>query len=77
MESNGLKTDMVKNDGDVVMISLRTKKLSDQLHVRQQRRIEELERENAWLKIQLRKALTVSDEDIEVSNGTIILKGWD
>lgn len=77
MESNGLKTDMVKNDGDVVMISLRTKKLSDQLHVRQQKRIQELEHENAWLKIQLRKALAVSDEDIEVSNGTIILKGWD
>lgn len=74
MESNGLKTDMVKNDGDVVMISLRTKKLSDQLHVRQQRRIEELERENAWLKIQLRKALAAEDEYIEVSNGTIILK---
>lgn len=74
MESNGLKTDMVKNDGDVVMISLRTKKLSDQLHVRQQRRIEELERENAWLKIQLRKALAAADEYIEVSNGTIILK---
>lgn len=74
MESNGLKTDMVKNDGDVVMISLRTKKLSDQLHVRQQRRIEELERENAWLKIQLRKALAASDDYIEVSNGTIVLK---
>lgn len=74
MESNGLKTDMVKNDGDVVMISLRTKKLSDQLHVRQQKRIEDLERENAWLKIQLRKALAVSDDYIEVSNGTIVLK---
>lgn len=74
MESNGLKTDMVKNDGDVVMISLRTKKLSDQLHVRQQKRIEDLERENAWLKIQLRKALAAEDEYIEVSNGTIILK---
>lgn len=74
MESNGLKTDMVKNDGDVVMISLRTKKLSDQLHVRQQKRIEDLERENAWLKIQLRKALAAADEYIEVSNGTIILK---
>ncbi len=74
MESNGLKTDMVKNDGDVVMISLRTKKLSDQLHVRQQKRIEDLERENAWLKIQLRKALAASDDYIEVSNGTIVLK---
>lgn len=74
MESNGLKTDMVKNDGDVVMISLRTKKLSDQLHVRQQKRIEDLERENAWLKIQLRKALAAADEYIEVSNGTIVLK---
>ena len=74
MESTGLKTDMVKNDGDVVMISLRTKKLSDQLHVRQQKRIEDLERENAWLKIQLRKALAASDDYIEVSNGTIVLK---
>lgn len=74
MESNELKTDMVKNDGDVVMISLRTKKLSDQLHVRQQKRIEDLERENAWLKIQLRKALAASDDYIEVSNGTIVLK---
>ena len=74
MESNGLKTDMVKNDGDVMMISLRTKKLSDQLHVRQQKRIEDLERENAWLKIQLRKALAASDDYIEVSNGTIVLK---
>ena len=74
MESNGLKTDMVKNDGDVVMISRRTKKLSDQLHVRQQKRIEDLERENAWLKIQLRKALAASDDYIEVSNGTIVLK---
>ena len=74
MESNGLKTDMIKNDGDVVMISLRTKKLSDQLHVRQQKRIEDLERENAWLKIQLRKALAASDDYIEVSNGTIVLK---
>ena len=74
MESNGLKTDIVKNDGDVVMISLRTKKLSDQLHVRQQKRIEDLERENAWLKIQLRKALAASDDYIEVSNGTIVLK---
>ncbi|MGN1128529.1 MAG: hypothetical protein ACI4T6_06180 [Candidatus Flemingiibacterium sp.] len=74
MESNGLKTDMVKNDGDVVMISLRTKKLSDQLHVRQQKRIEDLERENAWLKIQLRKAPAASDDYIEVSNGTIVLK---
>ena len=74
MESNGLKTYMVKNDGDVVMISLRTKKLSDQLHVRQQKRIEDLERENAWLKIQLRKALAASDDYIEVSNGTIVLK---
>ena len=74
MESNGLKTDMVKNDGDVVMISLRTKKLSDQLHVRQQKRIEDLERENAWLKIQLRKALAASDDYIEVSNGTLVLK---
>lgn len=74
MESNGLKTDMVKNDGDVVMISLRTKKLSDQLHVRQQKRIEDLERENAWLKIQLRKVLAASDDYIEVSNGTIVLK---
>ena len=74
MESNGLKTEMVKNDGDVVMISLRTKKLSDQLHVRQQKRIEDLERENAWLKIQLRKALAASDDYIEVSNGTIVLK---
>ena len=74
MESNGLKTNMVKNDGDVVMISLRTKKLSDQLHVRQQKRIEDLERENAWLKIQLRKALAASDDYIEVSNGTIVLK---
>ena len=74
MESNGLKTDMVKNDGDVVMISLRTKKLSDQLLVRQQKRIEDLERENAWLKIQLRKALAASDDYIEVSNGTIVLK---
>lgn len=74
MESNGLKTDMVKNDGDVVMISLRAKKLSDQLHVRQQKRIEDLERENAWLKIQLRKALAASDDYIEVSNGTIVLK---
>ena len=74
MESNELKTDMVKNDGDVVMISLRTKKLSDQLHVRQQKRIEDLERENAWLKIQLRKALAASDDYIEVSNGTLVLK---
>ena len=74
MESNALKTDMVKNDGDVVMISLRTKKLSDQLHVRQQKRIEDLERENAWLKIQLRKALAASDDYIEVSNGTIVPK---
>ena len=74
MESNGLKTNMVKNDGDVVMISLRTKKLSDQLHVRQQKRIEDLERENAWLKIQLRKALAASDDYIEVSNGTRVLK---
>ena len=74
MESNGLKTDMVKNDGDVVMISLRTKKLSDQLHVRQHKRIADLERANAWLKIQLRKALAASDDYIEVSNGTIVLK---
>ena len=56
------------------MLSLRTKKLSDQLHVRQQKRIEDLERENAWLKIQLRKALAASDDYIEVSNGTIVLK---
>ncbi|MGM9683236.1 MAG: hypothetical protein ACI3XQ_06535 [Eubacteriales bacterium] len=65
-----------KKEGDIVMISLKTKQMSDELHVRQQRRIQELEHENAWLKIQLRKALATSDEDIEVSNGTIILKGW-
>lgn len=66
-----------KKEGDIVMISLKTKQLSDELHVRQQKRIQELEHENAWLKIQLRKALAASEEDIEVSNGTIILKGWD
>lgn len=65
--------DDIKKEGDIVMISLKTKKLSDELHVRQQRRIEELEHENAWLKIQLRKIQSECERDIEVSHGAVVL----
>lgn len=63
-----------KQEGEVVQITLATKRASDALHKAQQARILELERENAWLRIQLRKALLEDDRDIEIVRGCVILE---
>lgn len=63
-----------KQEGEVVMISLANKKASDQLHQIEQKRIRELEHENAWLKLQLKKALAPDDMEIEIANGCMVLR---
>lgn len=64
-----------KRDGEVVMVSLATKKGSDRLHRIEQDKIRQLERENAWLKLQLRKALAPDDVEIEIVNGCLVVYG--
>lgn len=65
--------DCAKKNGDIIAVSLANKRGSDQLHQIERKRIAELERENAWLKIQLRKALAQDEREIEIVRGCIVL----